>query len=179
MRSVRKAPRTGHWEARYRDPGGRQRTATFARKGEALAFVAATETEIGRGGWIDPTLARREFGDWAREWRSTIVHQEPNTIAFYDTMLRCHVLPALADTSAGSLDKPSVRRFVADLVAAGAGPRTVQGAFQTMRHVLATAVEAGALRANPCDGVKVPRLAQRECVFLTADQVGVLSRALT
>ncbi len=54
MGSIRKAPRTGRWEARYRDPGGLQRTSTFDRKSDALAFLAATETEMRRGQWHDP-----------------------------------------------------------------------------------------------------------------------------
>ena len=178
MGSIRKAPRTGHWEARYRDPVGVQRTRTFERRSEATAFLATVETDIRRGDWVNPTLTRVQVEDWAREWQGTIVHLEPNTVAWYDVMLRVHVLPAFGDTAVGAIDQAAVRRFVASLRANGKSSRTVKGAYQTLRHVLATAQGSGAIRVNPCDGVKLPRAVNREMMFLTAEQVIDLSAAM-
>lgn len=64
MGSVRRAPRTGRWEARYRDPSGRQRTRTFHNKSSARAFLATVEVDIRRGEWRDPRLARITFESW-------------------------------------------------------------------------------------------------------------------
>ncbi|HEX2063260.1 MAG TPA: tyrosine-type recombinase/integrase [Acidimicrobiales bacterium] len=166
------------WEARYRDHSGRQRSRTFRTKREAERFLERVGADLQRGDWLDPTLQRTKFGEWAEEWRASIVHLEPNTIAFYDTMLRHHVLPAFAERAVGTIDQAVMRRFVAELVAAGAGARTVQGAFQTVRHVMTTAQGSGAIKANPCDRVKLPRLGQRECVFLTPEQVLELADAI-
>ena len=105
MGSIRKAPRTGRWEARYRDPTGIQRTRTFERRSEAGAFLATVETDMQRGDWVNPALTRLRLDEWAREWRGTIVHLEPNTLAWYDGMLRVHVLPAFGDTPVGGIDQ--------------------------------------------------------------------------
>jgi hypothetical protein len=70
MGSVRKAPRTAgrrkdevRWEARYRDPSGRQRTRTFSSQSHANAFLNAIETHITRGDYIDPAAGRVTFGE--------------------------------------------------------------------------------------------------------------------
>ncbi len=178
MGSIRKAPRTGRWEARYRDPHGLQRTRTFERRGEATAFLSSVETDMQRGDWVNPALNRVRFEEWAKEWRATIVHLEPNTLAWYDGMLRVHVLPVFATTPVGSIDQATVRRFVAALTASGKASQTVKGAYQTLRNVLATAQGAGAIRVNACDGVKLPRPVKREMLFLSAEQVLDLSAAI-
>ena len=58
MGSIRRAPRSGRWEARFRDALGRQRLKTFDSKGAARAYLNAVETEIERGDWIDPNAGR-------------------------------------------------------------------------------------------------------------------------
>lgn len=107
MGSVRR-PRDGRsWEARYRDAAGRQRSRTFKTKREAEQFLQRTGADIQRGDWVDPRLQRRDFTEWANEWRAGIVHLEPNTVAFYDSMLRNHVLPAFSTMPIGSIDQAS------------------------------------------------------------------------
>ena len=47
-----------------------------------------------------------------------------------------------------------------------------------LRLVLATAQAEGAIRANPCDGVRVPPSPKADMVFLTAEQVEALAVAI-
>jgi integrase len=155
-----------------------QRTRTFERRSEATAFLATIETDMQRGDWVNPTLTKVRVEEWAKEWRGTIVHLERNTLAWYDGMLRVHVLPAFGNTPVGAIDQASVRRFVAALTASGKSSQMVKGAYQTLRNVLATAQGAGAIRVNACDGVKLPRPIKREMLFLSAEQVLDLSAAM-
>src|SRR5206468_237860 len=93
MGSIRKAPRSDRWEARYRDAVGAQRTRTFDRKSEAKVFLAAMETAVRRGEWRDPALARIRFSDWTDEYLAGAVHKRKNSLAQNRSHLRCHILP--------------------------------------------------------------------------------------
>ena len=81
MGSVRRSPKTSRWEARYRDPLGRQRTKTFATKADARAFLAAAQTDAMRGQWLDPTGARVTYQEWSEQYFATAVHKRATTAA--------------------------------------------------------------------------------------------------
>jgi integrase len=102
----------------------------------------------------------------------------PKTRAHYESILRIHVLPAFADQPIGAITPAIVRRFIAARTDIGAAPGTVRSVRKVLRLVLATAVQDGALRSNPCDGVRVPASPRAEMVFLTADQVETLATAI-
>ena len=135
------------------------------------------ETDVRRGEWVDPGLSRVTFGEWATEYLSTIVHLRAITQGDYERALRVHVLPAFAERPIGAIDHVEVRRFVAEKQAEGLAPKTLQRVRLVLRQVLALAKSAGAIKANPCDGLRLPRPAKAEPIFLTADQVESLARA--
>jgi integrase len=64
------------------------------------------------------------------------------------------------------------------MLANGAAPGTVRGARKVLRLVLAAAEGSGALRTNPCNGVRVPASPKADMVFLTAEQVESLAAAI-
>lgn len=96
----------------------------------------------------------------------------------YETSLRLHVLPLLGDAKVGTLDRGAVRRFTSELSDDGASPSVVQVAVQVLRHVLNTAVEGGALRANPAHALRLPRAVKGETLFLRPEQVAALAEAI-
>src|SRR4051812_21518912 len=65
--SVRTLP-SGRVQARYTDPGGRMRAATFATKREASRWLAEAAVELGRGTWRDPDAGRVSFREYATAW---------------------------------------------------------------------------------------------------------------
>lgn len=119
------------------------------------------------------------MAQWADEWLSTTVHLKPKTRVGYESALRAHVLPALGGLSIARVDQPAVRRFLAEMTAAGAAPGTIAGTRKVLRLVLATAVGAKAIATNPCDGVRVPRSARSEMHFLIHDEVEALAHTIT
>jgi len=62
--------------------------------------------------------------------------------------------------------------------AEGAATGTVREARKILRLVLKTAVEAGAIKTNPCDGVRLARSEPEEMLFLTMDELLALSDAM-
>ncbi|HET9444540.1 MAG TPA: site-specific integrase [Acidimicrobiales bacterium] len=168
----------GRWEASYRDPQRRERTKTFATRREADRWLVSVKTDVARGHYVDPRLARSYFRDWAEEWMATTAHLKPKTRTGYDSDLRIHVLPVFGDMAVGSIQQIDVRRFVADMVATGAAPGTVRNARKVLRLVLATAEGSGAVRGNPCNGVRVPMSPKADMVVLDAEGVELLARAI-
>jgi hypothetical protein len=56
------------WRARYRDAEGRQRSRSFARKPDALRFLALVQADLLRGSYIDPGRSRTALSLYADLW---------------------------------------------------------------------------------------------------------------
>jgi integrase len=55
----------------------------------------------------------------------------------------------------------------------------VRGARKVARLVFASAVGSGAIKVNPCDGVRVPRSDRHEMMFLSTSQIEALAEAIS
>jgi hypothetical protein len=78
--SVRKLP-SGRYQASYWHEGARHVGAdTFAAKADALAHLAAVETDLRRGGWIDPQAGRVEHRDYSAGWLVGRIGLQPRTV---------------------------------------------------------------------------------------------------
>jgi integrase len=174
--SIRQKP-SGAWEARYRDGLGRQHAKTFPTKTLARRWAADMEADVRRGDWADPGLGRVTFGEWADEYLRTIVHLRAVTQGDYERALRVHVLPTFENVPVARIDHVDVRRFVAEKQAEGLAPKTLQRVRLVLRQVLALAKSAGAIKSNPCDGLRLPRPARVEPIYLTAEEVERLAQA--
>ncbi len=65
------------------------------------------------------------------------------------------------------------------MIERGSAAGTVRSARKVLRLVLATAEEGGAIKSNPCNGVRVPRSPRTEMVFLNAEEVEALASVIT
>ena len=176
MASIRRKPSSG-WEARYRDAEGTMHARTFPTKTAASRWSKEMETDLSRGDWIDPRLGRTTFGRWAQDYLTTIVHLRAVTRGDYERQLGVHILPVFAEQAVAHITPVDVRRFIAELRATGMAPKTLQKVRLVLRQVLETARSSGAIRANPCDGIRLPRAEAKEPRFLSADEVEALARA--
>lgn len=175
--AIKKLP-NGRWEASYRDPAGRERVKHHRTRTEADRWLTAVKNDLNRGDYIDPRLARGTFATWSSDWLATSAHVRPKTLVHYESMLRVHVLPTFADQPINAISPGDVRRFVATCSATGAAPGTVRSARKVLRLVLETARRDGAIRSNPCDGIRVPPSPKADMVFLTPDQVETLATTI-
>lgn len=175
--AIKKLP-NGRWEASYRDTAGRERVKHHRTRADADRWLTAVKSQLNNGDYVDPYLGRRTFSAWAEEWLSTTVHVRPKTRAHYESILRVHVVPAFGDQPISAITPAAVRRFIAERTASGAAPGTVRSVRKVLRLVLATAVDDGALRSNPCDGVRVPASPRTEMEFLTAEQIDDLANSI-
>jgi integrase len=173
-RSDRRKP----WRVRYRDPTGRERSRSFARKVDADRFMATVQADLIRGDWTDPRLSQVTVDEWAERWLRTKAHLKPKTLAGYQSNLHAHVLPTFGRYQLRHVDRMAVEEWVADLQASGLGPSGIRQARQVLNSMLTLAVDAGYLAANPVESVRTPRQPEPQMLFLDADQVERLAYAI-
>ncbi len=184
--SIRKLP-SGRWQARYRGPDGLMRSAphTFAYKADANRWLALTDAELLSGKWTDPEAGRLPFAEYAAAWIDERPGLRPKTTQLYRYLLRAHLQENFSNRTIASITEADVRRWRADLLLSGVSPITTAKAYRLLKSILATAVEDGLIRRNPCriKGASVEKSPERPVltvaqVYALADAVGSRYQAL-
>jgi integrase len=98
---------------------------------------------------------------------------EPGTAARYRSYVK-NDYEALADIPLTALTRDDVARWIAKLQTDGASGKTIANKHGFLAGALNTAVRDGKLKANPCDGNKLPRWDREEMVFLERDEFQLL-----
>ncbi len=143
----------GHYRVRLTLPGRQRRTLgvfeteeeAFLERSAALSVLKDEGPDDGQtlANWGDKCLSRREVGgdirdpqsDWGR-WRT-------------------HVLPhAIAGRSLRSLRRRDIVEWV-DVVRRKVATQTARNTLNLLRQILAMAVEAETIKANPAAGISV------------------------
>jgi integrase len=178
LKSTRQGQGRLRWRVRYRDPAGRERAKSFARKQDAERFLRHAEADKLRGQWVDPKQGRTTVGELAERWYATTVTLKPKTREDYRSLLHNHVLPIFGDRAIASIDTLTVRGWLAGLVSGGLSPSRAKHAYYVLFAVLEAAIQAGALVRNPAAGVRVPRSHSHEMHFLSAAEIEHLAEAI-
>ena len=90
------------WRARYSDASGRERSQTFARKGDAEKFLVSVSADVMRGSYIDPQRSKLILKTYAARWLAAQT-LAPSSRRTYEIYLRRRINPALGDRGLGSL----------------------------------------------------------------------------
>lgn len=155
--SVRRLP-SGHWQARYRLPTGAVVSAptTFLSKRDAGHWLASVEADRTRGLWLDPRAGRIRLGEYSTEWLKSRVRLAPRTREIYDSQIRLHILPplangvpALGDVTLADLTPELIRLWYATLTATRS-PSVAAKAYTRLRQILRQAVNDDRIGKNPC-----------------------------
>jgi integrase len=162
------------YRVRYRTPGRRQTDKRgFKTKREAEAFAATVEVSKMRGEYVAPSLGRVTVGELATNW---LDRKRQATAPSHHRMLesawRVHVQPSWAAISVADVDQLGVEAWIAGMGRRGAGATTVIRAHGVLSGILADAVKAKRLAANPCKGIEnLPRKTSKRHVYLSAEDV--------
>jgi hypothetical protein len=106
--SVRRLP-SGRFQASYWNEGIRQvGECTFPTKADAFAYLSAIETDLRRGGWIDPEAGRKLFADLVAEWLVSNPAKRSSTMQRDEAIIRNHLLPVLGSAAIGSVTRVRV-----------------------------------------------------------------------
>jgi integrase len=165
----------GAWRARYRDPSGREHSQHFDRKLDAQRWLASVEIAQARGEWLDPNRARMRVGEWARSWLAGQVQLKPSTRARYELAVRRQILPTWRNVPLAEVTYADVATWVQRLAASHLAPASVRYAHRVLSLILDDAVRDGRLARNPATGVRLPRVIERQKLFLSHEQVADLA----
>lgn len=176
MGNVQRRP-SGSWRARYRDPAGKEHARHFRRRLDAERWLASVEHAKHRGEWIDPALSRITVGEWAARWLEAQVQLKPLTRERYRNILRMQVLPAWDRVRLAEVTHADVVAWIAALQADGYAAATIRQAHRVFSLMMSLAVRDRRLSYNPAEGVRLPRVARKEPVFLSHEQVDRLAAA--
>jgi integrase len=178
VRSIRRAPRTARWEARFRDPLGGQRTKTFDTKADAKAFLASVETSIARGTWRDPGRSRAKFSRVAAEWLASNPAKRATTYARDATVIRTHLDPVLGDLLVNHIQPQQVQEVIDRMVERGLGPKTIRTDYGVLRAVFSWAVETDLIDRSPCRSIRLPEMVRHGRPVVSAEEVERLVAAM-
>ena len=96
MASITRKSGEARWQARYRDPAGRERSKRFDRKLDAQRWLDDVTASLTIGTYVDPRDGRILVTDYAREWESSLVNAI-GSARIVDNALRLHLLPVIGE----------------------------------------------------------------------------------
>ena len=128
MAHIRKHPRSGRWQVRYRDPSGRERSKTFERKTDAIRFAATVTADVVRGDFIDPQAGKTTVGEMAARWQATRSHLAQSTRDQDRHYLDSLILPTFGARAVAGIRRSEVETWMASL-----GPRDDTKQGETVR----------------------------------------------
>ena len=166
------------WQARWRDPTGRQRSRNFTRHLDAERHLTTVEAQMLTGDYIDPNLANIGFADWLPQAEASRLDRRPSTRARDTSVLHSLVLPTFGAMPLGSIQPLTIHRWLSDLNERGYAPATIRKAYQLLSRTLGAAVDAGLLHRSPCRGIHLPKTQSTEMRFLTATEIMSLADAI-
>lgn len=158
MASLRRHPKSGRWQVRYRAPDGRQHAKTFVRKVDAQRFANTVEADLARGEYVDPATGKTTFGEYADRWQATRGDLARSSRDRDDSYLRSMILPKFGDRAVASVRPSEIGEWIATLDRA---PSTRATALRIMSNVLDLARLDGAFKVNPAADVKPPPISRR------------------
>jgi len=159
------------WQARYRDPDGRERSKTFTRKVDAQRWLDQVTADLVTGRYVDPKAGRVTLGDFAAEWLETQTFDAP-TRETMESRVRTHILPTIGPVELRHLKPSTVQAWVRSRQTEVA-PSYCRLLLSNLSTILSAAVEDGLIASNPCavSSVKAPRVDRRRVAPWTVETV--------
>lgn len=149
---------TGPWQARYRDPSGKQRAKTFSGKNakkKAEGHLDKMRDQVRSGSFVDLDRGQLTIDEWHPKWAAT-QRIGDNTRETVGSVWSNHLQPHFGAWPLVSIGNLDVEEWVAKL-ASTVGKATIDKAFQMLDRMMTAAVRDRRIAFNPCDGVKLPK----------------------
>lgn len=172
----------GTWEARYtlgRDPGtGRQKQKSVYGKTEAeVAQKLRTIThEIDTGIYVEPSrmTASQWLQIWLEEYTGAV---KENTLVSYRIQVEHNLCPLIGAIKLRDLKPHHIQKAV-NTLGKRLSPKSVKNCYGVLHKAMEQAAMNGYIVQNPCLGVQLPRLQQKEIDPLNEAEIAAFLQAI-
>ena len=165
------------WQARYRDPAGRQRSKAFRRKLDAQRWLDEVTADVVTGRYVDPQAGRVTFERFVTRWLDSQT-TDVSTREAVGSRVRVHLMPTFGPMELRNIRPSTVRQWLSGR-AAEVAPSYAQVLLANLSAILGTAVEDGLIATNPCTSrsVRAPTVPERRVQPWTVPQVRAIAAA--
>ena len=166
------------YRVRYRKPDHSQTDKRgFRTKKEAELFLASVEVTKAQGLYIDPSRSRMTVGEWFDVWMLSRADLRATSMERLEGIVAGHIKPTLGSYALAALSHQDVQAWASTL-SKTQGPASVKKIANTLSGALSAAVRDGRIPSNPATGLKLPKLASAQKVYLTHAEVADLAAAV-
>jgi integrase len=150
----------GLWVARISHEG--KRIAVYGKtKEEARQKLRALQRKQDQG--IPLVTSQMLLKDYLAQWLENIRHRvRPKTLADYEDLVRCHLIPRLGQGRLNKLEPEHIQRAWNDMLKEGRSPSLVEHCHLRLSKALNDAMRRQLIYRNPCQIVSPPRAIRKE-----------------
>lgn len=142
----------GSWQARYRDPTGRQCSKNFEKRKDAEAFLDDIRTRVRSRTYHDPRRGEITLGSWWAMWWPAQPKRAPMTVDRKLSTWRAHIQPKWAEWRLCDLEFLDIQAWLLTI----RGYHARKKALELLRTMLRDAVRARRIPVNPCADIELP-----------------------
>lgn len=166
----------GRWEGRYTASDGKQHSVYAITQPACTAALRAAMNEVDNGTWREPS--RLTLSQWLDIWLT-----DYQTNSSERTVNKCRSIVKRFKKSIGSvkvskLSPLHVRRMVKAMEDDGLKASTIDNYIRIFRTAMNRAIEAGIIKENPADKVKLPKPTNRKFVIIDRQEIPTFLNAV-
>lgn len=171
------------WRGEYRVDGRKFKTKSYKSKREALEAARDQESRARSGTWFDPSVGKETFSTYFETQWFPNRQGEVRTRGEYWSCYQASLKDAFGHMELRKILPSTVQGWVTQQINEGVSPSTIRARFKVLQVCLAAKKGASArqdrlVQFNPCEGVQLPSIPEREVTILEPDQVDAVLEAL-
>lgn len=143
------------WQARWRDPDGKQQAASFEKKGDARKHLNKMETSIDEGKYIDPKGAEIRLKKVANSWLAGRKFKNPRTYDQYKSRIKNHIIEPLGEQKLRKIKPSTIVEWINGRREAGLDETTVGLVLANLSAVFEQCIDDELIGRNPCKAKSV------------------------
>jgi integrase len=169
----------GKYQARWRDPAGRQRAKMFSRKIDAERWLASVTVDALQGRYVDPRAGRVTVAEYVARWAEGQPWRDTTRMS-RESAIATQIVPTFGAMQLAAVRPSDVQAWVGRMTASGLASSSVGAYFRVFAQLMLAARRDKLIVESPCEGVKLPRADRGATALrvLTIEQVAAIAGAV-